>query len=1444
MSTKINIARYNAIQTDVDDILGTGANGYGQADGKSAQITIPTGINRTIQATEVNNLVADLRRILIHQDGIDYSSTIPTVGQTTKITEDYFANVLEYYRDKAKTNRWKMSSIASQSTTATGISSTRNTGWNDVIVHEVSANYSSESNARYFFNAGGEIILTTSLSGNNTTKSNAWATILNGVGSIVMNHEKTESTNQVGTGSSIGYYSLTSTYQQVYSCACSAPYTANVYSVWAKKDGQFVSVKAVFTDAYVDTPDSLVTGTISSTVKYRIASATGTASAPGVSLLSNAPSLSNITNLSDSGVSQSNMVVLSPNPASEGSDLTAVISTYPALSSVWYKLVGTGVGNRFAVTTAQKTLSGGILTFTLPIAMDPTTSGSGPVSMELWDKDPASQGAIKLTTSAAITVTDTPITITLAISTPSNAVLNETSARTGNFLITSNLPENSTLAIAATGTGASLLTVPATAVTNSSGSATFAITVNPDHKTTGDLIAGIKVSLGSVDSNIVQVTIQDTSKPVISYSSPKDNTGATAYTHQDLTYTISGGKPNGTFTVWTKAGNSSFTQDGGIRTMNNAGNFPALFGGDNTITGLTSPDDLTVEMRFIETNDTQSHITHYSSQTQDIELTSPRDIPAAGNTIQIDFKLTFCYAPTVVNWELVGTNTIGIVQDVTNLQSGTFTTSGNNTDGIGALVLRANSSSVKGTSFTVKFTVGSLNKSTDPIRVIDIFPFTAFTDSQIFLPTLSSAVTIAVRGGAGGGGAADGGGKGGSGAVAYTILTKEPVSSTTITAKVGKGGGAGVNSTTTGGGAGGAGYKKGGNGGNVRTTGRSGGGGGAGGASAVLDGTTELVVAGGGAGGGGGSLNRYGLSATTVFSTTTTFNGTDGVDGAGGGSGDGGGAGGSGGFVVTVGANTAGSDDGSHATAGTSGIIGYNNTQPSITGTPIIYNTNKSLIGGKGATVESSTAIAGGSGIDGEITVYVAPLHVQYPTVKLRVTGTECDITATQPLKDGAGSVTDYTVTANNGNTTHITLPMTWPVTISNFTPSSSVLFSITANNAFGSGLATNIATETANVTDNTKPSSKFGTSVAMSGDGTRMVVGSPIADNKGLVYIYLKSGNLWTLEQTITASNSATGDQFGFSVAITDSGDRIVVGATGNNSNRGSWYVYHRNGSTWLQEWYGTIGSSGDALGSSVSINSDGTKVVIGSEKDDNAATNSGRIRIFTRVVPANTWSFSYGANGSESNAYFGWSTAMAGNGNRVITGQYAENNNSKVDNGSVAIHKFTTAWSLESMIYAPEVTEMMSGENFGWAVTINYDGTKAAISAPKRTVDGVVEAGIVFTYTKSATGNIWDHEDTIRSPTVSANAHFGYSLSLNDAGNVLLIGENSGNPTNITGAGVVYLYKKTGNSWILDKTITAADRDVNNSFGTSVSLSSAGDLAVIGAPNTTYGTAYTFQV
>ena len=95
-----------------------------------------------------------------------------------------------------------------------------------------------------------------------------------------------------------------------------------------------------------------------------------------------------------------------------------------------------------------------------------------------------------------------------------------------------------------------------------------------------------------------------------------------------------------------------------------------------------------------------------------------------------------------------------------------------------------------------------------------------------------------------------------------------------------------------------------------------------------------------------------------------------------------------------------------------------------------------------------------------------------------------------------------------------------------------------------------------------------FGESVAISGE--TVVVGTPFdAINKGAAYVFVRSGGFWTQQQKLEASDAALADVFGLSVAI--SGETVVVGAPGDDGtagfNQGSAYVFVRSGVVWSQQ-------------------------------------------------------------------------------------------------------------------------------------------------------------------------------------------------------------------------------------------------------------------------------------
>ena len=126
----------------------------------------------------------------------------------------------------------------------------------------------------------------------------------------------------------------------------------------------------------------------------------------------------------------------------------------------------------------------------------------------------------------------------------------------------------------------------------------------------------------------------------------------------------------------------------------------------------------------------------------------------------------------------------------------------------------------------------------------------------------------------------------------------------------------------------------------------------------------------------------------------------------------------------------------------------------------------------------------------------------------------------------------------------------------------------------------------------------QFGYSVAISNDmlSPHIVVGAPFRDDVGAAYTFVRrafdlppGGGDWIPQDRLTASDAAAGDQFGFSVAI--SGDTAIVGALFHDSDAGAAYAFTVGKyGDWTQqaEFASSAGTGDRRFGASVAISGD----------------------------------------------------------------------------------------------------------------------------------------------------------------------------------------------------------------------------------------------------------------
>jgi hypothetical protein len=164
-----------------------------------------------------------------------------------------------------------------------------------------------------------------------------------------------------------------------------------------------------------------------------------------------------------------------------------------------------------------------------------------------------------------------------------------------------------------------------------------------------------------------------------------------------------------------------------------------------------------------------------------------------------------------------------------------------------------------------------------------------------------------------------------------------------------------------------------------------------------------------------------------------------------------------------------------------------------------------------------------------------------------------------------------------------------------------------------------------------------FGWSVSVSGE--IVVVGARSEENnRGSAYVYRRSGGAWVQEAKLTAGDGVTGDIFGHSASI--SGQTVIVGAYGDEGGRGSAYVYGWNGSTWAQVAKLTAGDgeASDYFGASVSISGD--IAVVGAVGDE-----SGRGSAYVYHWNGSSWmeELKLIAGDAVAGDYFGWSASVS---------------------------------------------------------------------------------------------------------------------------------------------------------------------------------------------------------
>lgn len=436
---------------------------------------------------------------------------------------------------------------------------------------------------------------------------------------------------------------------------------------------------------------------------------------------------------------------------------------------------------------------------------------------------------------------------------------------------------------------------------------------------------------------------------------------------------------------------------------------------------------------------------------------------------------------------------------------------------------------------------------------------------------------------------------------------------------------------------------------------------------------------------------------------------------------------------------------------------------------------------------------------------------------------------------------------------------------------------------------------------------------------------------NAGAVYVFSRNNSygLWTLASYLKAGNNRAydngryldnGPRFGASLALSADGSTLVVGAPGETSSAkgvngdasdtqtqgaGAAYVFKAIGSSlphglsmkWVQEAYlkasntrpkadysvdimGYYVRDPQSFGSSVAVSSDGNLVAVGApgegskatgingDQSDHSAIRAGAVYTYSRSSSGagggSTWAHQAYLKASNTNSagwqYFGESIALSGDGSTLAVGAPREssgatgvngNQQDQSASGSGAVYVFTQdnkGWSQQAYVKASNTA---ANDRFGLKLALSADGNTLAVGAQNETASGtginnppgartLVRAGAAYLFTRSS--GAWSQQAYLKASNTGQDHWYGSSLALSADGNTLAVGAMaeassargiSGKQADSSagGAGAAYVYQRSGGTWSQRAYLKASNTDAGDLFGASIALSGDGTTLAVGA-------------
>jgi hypothetical protein len=333
-----------------------------------------------------------------------------------------------------------------------------------------------------------------------------------------------------------------------------------------------------------------------------------------------------------------------------------------------------------------------------------------------------------------------------------------------------------------------------------------------------------------------------------------------------------------------------------------------------------------------------------------------------------------------------------------------------------------------------------------------------------------------------------------------------------------------------------------------------------------------------------------------------------------------------------------------------------------------------------------------------------------------------------------------------------------------------------------------------------TQPATELGGAIATS--GSTVVVAAETAGRGGQVRVYTRTGEKWSLAQTLNNPGATDGQGFGWSVAL--SGSTLIVGAPFTDTTTtdgGVAYVYPKSGSRW------SLGATLEVAGTTdfgQAVATDGSAAMI----------NANQLSAYVFTQADGSWRQTATLEGPGNGDPYSLALWNSAAGPLGVDGAPFGDPASVADVWAPS----GGTWRFQDELVPP------AGDGaFGLAVA--GAGNLVVVGAPDYARCG---AGFVY----RLRGRQWARLNHLRPEGCPAGSAGGSAVAI--SGSTVLLGAPGER-----GCGEVYAYRVAGRSWTLLRTFRPPACRRTTRFGNAVALVAGGPglTAVIGAPGTDHG-------